>query len=375
MFVDMLAEMRAYGEGFIIADQVPSQLAPQVVKNTSLKIIHRLAAPDDRSLCGSCAGLTEPQAKSLSNLSTGEAVVHDDRIGEAVRLRVPKAKLPFTGTQPLGNTVSHDRAFVVLSLHKNAACRSCAAPCEYYSPLRDSRVIAGRAAELDPLLYAVYFGNWDQAWTEWKNWKSKSVPSVVNIFGNDAERIRGALYCRASQTAHQWIGLTMLARSGEEAQLTPADRLMREEAALACGDLVRRLIDAEDGADGAPGPFEAARAAMLRAIAAQPPNEYPGCASCPSRCLMLPFVGPKLDVLKVQLTAASMADSGRAIVTLERMYKQFAHDTPVRFGPKATARRDWMYCVATSIETEQQRGILDQLLQDPSASDRPNTVR
>ena len=48
MFTDMLAEMRAYGEGFIIADQSPTKLVNAVLKNSALKIIHRLTYPDDR---------------------------------------------------------------------------------------------------------------------------------------------------------------------------------------------------------------------------------------------------------------------------------------------------------------------------------------
>src|SRR5205807_8431592 len=74
MFTDMLAEMRAYGEGFIIADQIPTKLAPETLKNSNLKIIHRLVAPDDRQLAGSCINLNEQQIRHLNNLAPGYAI-------------------------------------------------------------------------------------------------------------------------------------------------------------------------------------------------------------------------------------------------------------------------------------------------------------
>jgi hypothetical protein len=81
-FSNMLAEMRAYGQGFIIADQIPGQLAATVVKNTEQKIIHRLAARDDRELVGATANLTTEQERFIATLPQGRAVVYggtDDR--------------------------------------------------------------------------------------------------------------------------------------------------------------------------------------------------------------------------------------------------------------------------------------------------------
>ena len=44
MFADLLAEVRAYGEGLVIAEQIPAKLIPDVIKNTAVKIVHRLPA-------------------------------------------------------------------------------------------------------------------------------------------------------------------------------------------------------------------------------------------------------------------------------------------------------------------------------------------
>ncbi len=74
-FANMLAEVRKYGEGLIIADQIPSKLIPDVIKNTHTKIVHRLYAEDDRRAVGEAMMMSEEQRSFLPNLGTGEAVL------------------------------------------------------------------------------------------------------------------------------------------------------------------------------------------------------------------------------------------------------------------------------------------------------------
>ena len=74
-FADMLAEVRKYGAGLIIADQIPAKLIPDVIKNTHSKIVHRLFAEDDRRAMGEAMMMDEEQRNFLPNLGTGEAVV------------------------------------------------------------------------------------------------------------------------------------------------------------------------------------------------------------------------------------------------------------------------------------------------------------
>lgn len=74
-FADMLAEVRKYGEGLIIADQIPAKLIPDVIKNTHTKIVHRLFAEDDRRAMGDAMMMDDGQRDFLPNLATGEAIV------------------------------------------------------------------------------------------------------------------------------------------------------------------------------------------------------------------------------------------------------------------------------------------------------------
>ncbi len=74
-FANMLSEMRAYGQGVVVAEQIPAKLIPDVIKNTNLKIAHRLVAQDDRLLVGATMNLTEEQTRYLGTLRAGEAAV------------------------------------------------------------------------------------------------------------------------------------------------------------------------------------------------------------------------------------------------------------------------------------------------------------
>ncbi len=87
-FADMLAEIRKYGESMMIADQIPNKLTPDVLKNTNIKIVHRLFAQDDKDVIGSTMSLTEEQRDFLSNLELGHAVVFSGSWPKAVHTQV-----------------------------------------------------------------------------------------------------------------------------------------------------------------------------------------------------------------------------------------------------------------------------------------------
>ena len=85
----MLAEIRAYGEGIVVAEQIPTKLVPDVVKNTALKVVHRLPAHDDRRLVGAAMNLDEDQSREVVSLQPGVAAVFADGMDRPLRVRVP----------------------------------------------------------------------------------------------------------------------------------------------------------------------------------------------------------------------------------------------------------------------------------------------
>ena len=81
-FANLLSEIRAYGQGVIISDQIPVNLAPEIIKNTNLKIVHRIISKDDRDILAGSMAMEDEQSVYLSVLEKGEAVVFaegDDR--------------------------------------------------------------------------------------------------------------------------------------------------------------------------------------------------------------------------------------------------------------------------------------------------------
>jgi hypothetical protein len=93
VFANLLSEIRAYGEGILIAEQVPVKLTPDAIKNTNLKIVHRLLAEDDRLAVGNTMNLSKEQTQFLTTLSPGEAVAYTEQLPQPVLLQVALSPL------------------------------------------------------------------------------------------------------------------------------------------------------------------------------------------------------------------------------------------------------------------------------------------
>lgn len=102
LFAALLAEIRAYGEGLVIAEQIPSKLVADVIKNTAVKIMHRLPALDDRQAVGATANLTEPQSQYVVTLAPGTGAVFTDGMDQPILVRMPDG----TGREHGGRTAT-----------------------------------------------------------------------------------------------------------------------------------------------------------------------------------------------------------------------------------------------------------------------------
>lgn len=90
MLANSIAEMRTYGEGFVIADQAPGLMDMSVIRNTNTKIILRLPDMSDRELVGRAAGLNDEQIIELSRLKTFVAAVYQNNWLEPVLCNVDR---------------------------------------------------------------------------------------------------------------------------------------------------------------------------------------------------------------------------------------------------------------------------------------------
>lgn len=88
MLSNAIAEMRTYGEGFIIADQSPSAVDISAIRNTNTKIIMRLPDETDRRLAGKATGVTDEQLEEIAKLPKGVAVVYQNDWLEPVLCKI-----------------------------------------------------------------------------------------------------------------------------------------------------------------------------------------------------------------------------------------------------------------------------------------------
>ncbi len=138
MFAGLLAEIRAYGEGLIIAEQIPARLVADVIKNTAVKIVHRLPAADDREAVGATMNASPPQSRYLVTLPPGRAAVFSDGMDFPILVQVKDG----TAREAGAPVPARDARVVVHPRSATCGAECQARPCT----LRDMRA-AQRALE------------------------------------------------------------------------------------------------------------------------------------------------------------------------------------------------------------------------------------
>lgn len=125
--VRMLAEIRALGEGIVIADQLPSAVASSVVKNTGTKLAHRLVSIDDREVLGGAMLLQGPQMEEIARLQPGQAYYYSEGLYAPRQIVGLNAynylgldKKEITGNQELSFTMKNEGWFEELKKERNA---------------------------------------------------------------------------------------------------------------------------------------------------------------------------------------------------------------------------------------------------------------
>jgi hypothetical protein len=134
LFTTLLAEIRAYGEGIVVAEQIPTKIVPDVIKNTALKIVHRLPAADDREAVGATMNLDEMQSRHVVSLPPGRAAVFTDGMDRPIRVEIPLGAERESADPPTGR--------VAIARCAGAACPTvCAShPCHLRQIVQAARV-------------------------------------------------------------------------------------------------------------------------------------------------------------------------------------------------------------------------------------------
>jgi len=93
LFGNMLSEIRGYGEGLMIVDQVPTRLIDDAIRNTNYKLAHRLSAKEDVDVMAAALGLRIDQQSLIPLLQQGQAVITCDRDDAASWVKINKPKI------------------------------------------------------------------------------------------------------------------------------------------------------------------------------------------------------------------------------------------------------------------------------------------
>jgi len=104
-FTDLLAEVRVYGEGLIVVDQIPNKLAPEVLKNTNTKIIQKIFARDDKEAVGDTMLMDDKQKEYLSALPVGHAIVFTEHTENPVHVSIRETEDVKTSKEEVSNDV------------------------------------------------------------------------------------------------------------------------------------------------------------------------------------------------------------------------------------------------------------------------------
>lgn len=88
VFCNVIAEMRSLGQGVAVVEQIPSKISPDVIKNSNMKIVHRLVSRDDQSLLAGSLGIDDDDALYLNRLRTGHALCHKEGMAKPVECAV-----------------------------------------------------------------------------------------------------------------------------------------------------------------------------------------------------------------------------------------------------------------------------------------------
>lgn len=141
-FCNLLAEIRTFGQGILIADQIPTKLAPDTIKNTNLKIVHRTVAMEDRETMGKAMNMNGQQIDYLSSLRRGYAAVYAEGDNKPKCVKLPLVTSYYEKDR--GEVITEVRRKVqdiasgydqIISHHMG--CTYCERRCRYYEMVKE----------------------------------------------------------------------------------------------------------------------------------------------------------------------------------------------------------------------------------------------
>lgn len=89
----MLAEIRSYGVGLVIADQSPRKVGTDVVALTDMKVVFRLVEAADKQIIADSSNMSDAMIQRMSKLKPGEAFLFFNKLDEPEEVITPDYRL------------------------------------------------------------------------------------------------------------------------------------------------------------------------------------------------------------------------------------------------------------------------------------------
>jgi hypothetical protein len=202
--VKMLAEVRALNEGIVIADQLPTVMAPEVIKNTGLKIGHRLTAEDDRNLLGGTMSANPTQLEQMATFNPGEALITFEGLLRPFKARICQWENGTASYEPPSNEEladimsSHSGYKELLRRSSQIFCAKIAAAerkifSEIASFLNDNDKLSANIAELRAFMNENNIGKDEYYDAKTENPSAKKAQEDALVIEREKQRLYGCL--------------------------------------------------------------------------------------------------------------------------------------------------------------------------------------
>lgn len=134
----MLAEIRSYGVGLVIADQSPRKVSTDVVALTDMKMVFRLVESVDKQIIGDSTNMTDVQVQRMAKLKPGEAFLFFNKLEEPEEVITPDYRLDNNISITLSDegigtlsTYWNDKADKLRPYPECQCVASCSKTCDY----------------------------------------------------------------------------------------------------------------------------------------------------------------------------------------------------------------------------------------------------
>lgn len=126
LFTNMLAEVRALGQGMIVVDQSPSAVSSKVVRNTGTKLTFRLVEEQDRSIATQSMNMEDEEKRYLTTLTPGEALIYTEGLTQAQLIQTRDFKELYNVQESINDKdVQENEAYWKHNQHKLVPYKEC----------------------------------------------------------------------------------------------------------------------------------------------------------------------------------------------------------------------------------------------------------